>query len=159
MTLLNLNTTIMKKIHFIAALTGLLLGALSAHAGKDGWLTNFDDALSQAKAEGKHILVEFHGSDWCPPCIKLNNEVLTQDAFKSLASSSLVLVDADFPRKTKLSEEQMAHNDELARKFGIQYFPTVVIIDGEGNVQDKIVGFPEGGLEGFVEFIKNSTDS
>ncbi|MEX0326260.1 MAG: thioredoxin family protein [Puniceicoccaceae bacterium] len=149
----------MKKVSFIAVLTGFLFGALSAHAGKDGWLTNFDDALAQAKSEGKHVLVEFHGSDWCPPCIKLNNEVLTQAAFKTLADSALVLVDADFPRKTKLTEEQKAHNDALAQKFGVRYFPTVLIIDGDGNVQDKIVGFPEGGLEGFVEFIKTSTDS
>lgn len=149
----------MKKLTLIAALTGIFFGAFAAHAGKDGWLTNFDEAMAKAKAEGKHVLVEFHGSDWCPPCIKLNKEVLTQDAFKALARESLVLVDADFPRKSKLPEAQLAHNDELARKFGVQYFPTVVIIDGNGEVQDKIVGFPEGGLEGFVQFIKESTDS
>ena len=108
---------------------------------------------------GKHVLVEFHGSDWCPPCIKLNKEVLTKDAFKSFADSSLVLVDADFPRKTKLPEEQSQHNDALAKKFGVQYFPTIVIIDGDGKVLDQMVGFPEGGLDGFVSFISSKIES
>ena len=149
----------LKKLSIITTIAGLLLGAVSAHASGDGWLTNYDDALAQAKAEGKHILVEFHGSDWCPPCIKLNKEVLSTDGFKSLAESSLVLVDADFPRKSKLPADQMAHNDALAKKFGVQYFPTVLIIDSEGNVLDQMVGFPKGGLDGFVKFITDKTGS
>ena len=149
----------MKTKSIISVIAGLILATVSAHAGKDGWLTNYDDALAKAKAEGKHVLVEFHGSDWCPPCIKLNKEVLTKDAFKSFADSSLVLVDADFPRKTKLSEEQSQHNDALAKKFGVQYFPTIVIIDGDGKVLDQMVGFPEGGLDGFVSFISSKIES
>jgi thiol-disulfide isomerase/thioredoxin len=149
----------MKKLSYIAVLTGLMIAAVTAHAGKDGWMTNYDEALAKAKAEGKHVLVEFHGSDWCPPCIKLNKEVLTQDAFKSFASSSLVLVDADFPRKSKLPAEQMDHNNELAKKFEVRYFPTIVVLDSDGNVLDKMVGFPQGGLEGLVQFISDKTDS
>lgn len=149
----------MKKITSIAVIFSLLLGALSAHAGKDGWPTNFDDALAKAKAEGKHILLEFHGSDWCPPCIKLNKEVFTQDAWKSFADAELVLVDADFPRKFELPEGQLDHNNALAKKFEVQYFPTILIIDGNGEVLDQIVGFPEGGLEGLVEFITDTTES
>ena len=120
-------------------------------------MNNYDKALSQAKAEGKFVLVEFHGSDWCPPCIKLNKEVLTKDAFKKLAESTLVLVDADFPRKTEIPAEVKAHNEALAKAFGVQYFPTVLIIDGDGKVLDKVVGFPEGGLDGFLKFITDQT--
>jgi thioredoxin-related protein len=149
----------MKNLSFITIAAAMLLGAVSAHAGKDGWLHSYEDALAQAKAEDKHILIEFHGSDWCPPCKQLNNEVLTQDAFKSLAKSSLVLVDADFPRKSELPEEQQAHNDELLKQFGVRYFPTVLIIDNEGKVLDKLVGFPEGGLDGFLKFITDQTGS
>ena len=148
----------LKNLSLITVLAGFLLGALNAHAG-EGWLHDYDKALAQAKAEGKYVLVEFHGSDWCPPCIKLNKDVLTTDAFKSLAAKKLVLVDADFPRKKELPAELKAHNEALAGKFGIQYFPTVLIINGEGKVLDKMVGFPDGGLEGFLKFIKDKTDS
>lgn len=143
----------MKSSSFITLITGLLLGALSAQAGHDGWLTNFEEAKAQAKAEGKNILVEFHGSDWCPPCIKLNEEILSHEAFKVLAGKALVLVDADFPRKSKLSPEQKEHNDKLASQFGVRYFPTILILTSKGEVLDKSVGFPEGGLEEFLRFI------
>ncbi|NDV61318.1 thioredoxin family protein [Puniceicoccales bacterium CK1056] len=142
------------KIKSILPLIGLLLAAITVHASGEGWLTDFDKAMSQAKEKNKVILVEFHGSDWCPPCIKLNNEVLSTKAFKDLADDSLVLVDADFPRKSKLPEAQQAHNDALAKKYGVQYFPTVLLISTEGEVLDKMVGFPKGGLDGFLSFIK-----
>ena len=87
----------------------------------------------------------------------MNSEVLTTDAFKELAESSLVLVNADFPRKTKLPEAQQEKNRQLASKFGVQYFPTVLILDSDGKVLDKVVGFPKGGVDGFIEFIKAKT--
>jgi protein disulfide-isomerase len=131
-------------------------GALAVAA--DGtWLTNYDEALAKAKAEGKVLLVEFHGSDWCPPCIKLNAEVLSKEAFKTFAQDELVLLNVDFPRRTPLSDEQRSHNEALAEKFGLQGVPMVLLIDGEGTVLDKMVGFPQGGLDGFMAFVKAKT--
>lgn len=152
-----MNPKYFMKMKLILPIVGLVLAAITAHAGKDGWLTNYDEAIALAKQENKIVLVNFHGSDWCPPCIKLHDEVLTKPGFKDLAASSLVLVNADFPRKSKLPEAQQAHNDALARKFGVQYFPTVLLINADGEVLDKLVGFPKGGLEGFVSFIKAKT--
>lgn len=146
------------KIKHILPFICLLTAAFTVQAAGEGWLKDFDKAIAQAKEENKVVLVEFHGSDWCPPCIKLNKEVLSTDAFKDLAESSLVLVDADFPRKSKLPEEQMDHNDALAKKYGVKYFPTVLLISAEGEVLDKMVGFPKGGLEGFLSFIKAKTE-
>jgi thioredoxin-related protein len=141
-----------KKI--LLPLMSLFLATAAVQAAGKDWLTDYDAAVAKAKEENKILLVEFHGSDWCPPCIKLNNEVLSTDSFKALAEESLVLVNADFPRKTSLPEAQQAHNDKLAQKFGVRYFPTVLLIDAEGNVLDKMVGFPKGGLDGFLSFIK-----
>jgi thioredoxin-related protein len=148
----------MKKLSIITLLVGLLLGAATASAGND-WLNDYDQAMTKAKSEGKFLLVKFHGSDWCPPCIKLDKEVLATSELKSLADQALVLVDADFPRKSKLPEDQQARNEALARKFEIQAFPTVLIIDGEGKVLDKMVGYPRGGLDGFLKFITEQTNS
>lgn len=148
----------LKNLSLTIALAGLLFGAVSASAGEN-WLHDYDQALAQAKAEGKYVLVEFHGSDWCPPCIKLNKEVLSNEAFKSLADEKLVLVEADFPRRKELPAELKVRNTALAQKFGIEYFPTVLIIDEEGQVLDKMVGFPQGGLDGFLKFITDKTDS
>jgi protein disulfide-isomerase len=145
-----------KKI--LLPLLSLLLVACGAQANKEGWLTNYDEALSKAKEQDRVLLVQFHGSDWCPPCIKMSKEVLAKDAFKALADESLVLLDVDFPRKTPLSDEQRAHNEQLAQKYGLQGVPMVLLIDAEGNVLDRMVGFPRGGLDGFLSFVKAHTE-
>lgn len=134
-----------------------LFSAVACAADK-AWLTDYEEALAIAKAEDKVLLIEFHGSDWCPPCIKLNQEVLTTDEFKAYAKESLVLLDVDFPRKTALSDEQRSHNEALAEKFGLQGVPMVVLLDGDGNILDKNVGFPRGGLDGFMDFVKSAAE-
>ena len=140
----------MKKI-----LSLLLLAPLAALAAQKGdWHTDFSAAMDKAEAENKLVMIEFHGSDWCPPCIQLNEQVLGTEAFLDFAEASLVLVDADFPRKKELSEEQQKHNRELGRRFGLQYFPTIVLVDTEGEVLEKMVGYPEEGLQGFLASLK-----
>ena len=148
-----------KALSIITLLTGIFLSAVNAHAGGEGWLKNYDNALAKAQKEGKFVLLQFHGSDWCPPCIQLEKEVLSSNEFKAIADAALVLVEADFPRTKKLSDKQKAHNNELAKKFGIEGFPTVIILDRNGNVLDKMVGYPRGGKDGFLKFITNQTSS
>lgn len=143
----------MQKIRFLPLMI-LLLSMTGLQAGADAWLLDYEKAVTKAKTEEKIILINFHGSDWCPPCMKLKDEVLSTDSFKELAESELVLVDADFPRRTKLPAGQREHNEKLARQFGVEAFPTVVLLDSEGKVLDKMVGYPRGGLDGFLSFIK-----
>lgn len=147
----------MKKPIFLSLILLSLLSAVACAADK-AWLTDYEEALAKAKAEDKVLLIEFHGSDWCPPCIKLNQEVLTKDEFKAYAKESLVLLNVDFPRKTALSDEQRSHNEALAEKFGLQGVPMVVLLDGDGNILDKNVGFPRGGLNGFMDFVKSAAE-
>jgi protein disulfide-isomerase len=148
------------KLKLIFILTaGLLFGTFQSFAGGDGWMTNYDNALNKAQKEGKLVLVQFHGSDWCPPCIQLENEVLSTREFKTIADAALVLVDADFPRNKEQSDAQKKHNQELAKKFGIEGFPTVVLLDRNGKVLDKMVGYPRGGKDGFLKFITDQTSA
>lgn len=145
----------MKKIILSLLLLSFASGWLSAADGS--WLTNYEEALAKAKAEDKVLLIEFHGSDWCPPCMKLNAEVLSQKAFKDYAADALVLLNIDFPRKSPLSDEQRSHNEALAQKFGLQGVPMVVLLDAEGKELDRSVGFPRGGLDEFMEFVQSKS--
>ncbi|HKL22686.1 MAG TPA: thioredoxin family protein, partial [Tichowtungia sp.] len=72
-----------KLITFIALLT-----AVSSFAA-EGWLTDFEEAKKQAAEKNVPILVDFSGSDWCGWCIKLDNEVFSQDEFKDYAEENL----------------------------------------------------------------------
>ena len=141
----------MKKWLTVLAAVAISTGAFAA----DGWMTDFEKAKAKAKANNKHILIDFSGSDWCGWCIKLDKEVFTQKAFKDYAKDNLVLMLADFPRdKSKLSDEVQKQNDELAKKFSVRGFPTVFILSPDGETVAK-TGYQDGGPEAYVEHIKN----
>ena len=73
-------------------------------AAKPTWLTNFDTAQARARSEKKLLLIEFTGSDWCPPCVMLERQVFSQPEFKEYAAQHLVLLEVDFPRMKELSD-------------------------------------------------------
>ncbi len=108
------------------------------------WNLNFEEATKQAKDENKVILLNFAGSDWCAPCIKLTREVFDQSEFLDYAKENLVLVRADFPRlkKNQLSKEQVKHNEALADKYNPQgKFPLTLLVNAEGVVVHEWDGY------------------
>jgi thioredoxin-related protein len=108
------------------------------------WTTDFAKAKTEANSQHKYILLNFSGSDWCGPCIKLKKEVLDSPEFLKYSESKLVLVRADFPRnkKNRLSPELTKHNEALAEKYNNQgKFPFTVLIDSEGKVVKSWEGY------------------
>ena len=127
---------LMKKL----ILTFLFLATITARA-EVTWLTDLEAAKAKGVKENKPVLVDFTGSDWCPPCIQLHKVVFQSAEFAAVASK-YVLVELDYPRKTPQAPELKAKNAELSKKFGISGFPTVLLIDAKsGEVFGKTVGF------------------
>lgn len=119
-----------------------------------GWLTDFEKAKTAAKAQGKYILMDFSGSDWCGWCVKLDKEVFQQQAFKDYADENLVLMLADFPRdKSGQSEDEIKQNEALSKEFAVRGFPTVFVLSPDGDVVEK-TGYQAGGPEAYVAHIK-----
>lgn len=122
-----------------------------------GWETDFEQAKQKAQQEHKYILLNFSGSDWCGPCIRLHDEIFENPSFKIFADGNLVLVNADFPRlkKNKLSKDQQKKNDKLADKYNAQgSFPFTVLLSAEGKVIKSWDGFPNETAEQFTGQIK-----
>ena len=110
------------------------------------WQLNFEQAKAEAAQNHKLILVNFSGSDWCGPCIKLKKDVFESADFQTYADNRLVLVRADFPRlsKNKLTDQQTAHNEALAEKYNRQgKFPFTVLLDVNGRVLQAWDGYPK----------------
>jgi thioredoxin-related protein len=126
----------------------------SASADGLNWENNLETAIQQAKKENKAVLVNFTGSDWCIWCKRLSSEVFQQKAFKDYANESLVLVMLDFPKDKPQSDETKDYNNNLAQKYGIQGFPTILIIDAEGKLVGQ-TGYLPGGPEKYIENIKS----
>jgi protein disulfide-isomerase len=60
---------------------------------------------------------------------------------------------ADFPRTKPLSSEVRQQNSTLAQKFGIEGFPTIVLLNGDGKMVGML-GYTPGGPSAFIEELK-----
>ena len=141
------------------AVVALCLSALSLSAADAVWLTDLDEGIKVAKAEKKAILVDFTGSDWCGWCIRLKKEVFDQKEFAA-ATKDFVLVELDYPQKKKQPAEEKAKNKALAEKFGIEGFPTIMLLDANGEPFAQtgyLAGGPAKYLPHLAELLKANT--
>ena len=115
------------------------------------WQTDAVKAQEQARKEGKLVLLDFTGSDWCGWCIKFKKEVLDTEEFKQYAEKKLVLVEVDFPSKQEQSDELKKANQALKEKYKVSGFPTYVVLDGDGKEIGRQVGYAKGGAKAFIE--------
>lgn len=117
------------------------------------WTTDCPAALRQAKTEKKKVFLFFTGSDWCGWCKKIDREILGTSDFKSYAAQNLVLVKLDFPRGIPQSAQQKAANQKLAQQYGIEGFPTIVVLNSEGKSVGQL-GYMAGGPKPFIAELK-----
>jgi len=118
------------------------------------WLTDFESAKHEAKQSNKMILLNFSGSDWCAPCIKMKKDIFEQAPFLEYANQNLVLVRADFPRskKNQLDPKLKSHNEKLAEQYNPQgKFPLTLLLDINGNVIRTWDGLPGESVESFIQ--------
>jgi thioredoxin-related protein len=133
-------------------------GATVAVSAGD-WQTDFAKALERAKAENKYVLMDFTGSDWCPACIELNNQVFSRPQFLTYADKHLVLVEIDYPKRKKQSVEVVKQNERLYREYGIDEkgYPTVVLLDPAGKVKSEYSGYSGENAGDFISWIEENT--
>jgi thioredoxin-related protein len=132
---------LMKTTVPVLAVTLSLLTGSVALAAKPGWTENFAEAQTKATAENRHVLLDFTGSDWCGWCIKLDKEVFAKPEFKAFGDKNLILVELDFPHGKQLAPKVKAQNDELGRKYKVNGYPTLVLLDPAGKEVKRWEGF------------------
>ncbi len=125
----------------------------AAIAGTPGWETNWEAAKATAKAENKFILINLTGTDWCGWCIKLEKEVFSQKAFKDFAAANVVMMEADFPKKKELSPELKVQNAALKKQYLLGGYPTVLLLNADGEKISEDLGELKGGTEAYIKKI------
>lgn len=136
------------------ALRLMVFLCVAAGAARGEWLTDYDAALKASANKGRPVLIDFTGSDWCGWCIKLDREVFETREFRDYADSRLVLLKLDFPRNKPQSAAEKSKNEALASKYGVEGFPTVLLVDSTGKVLKK-TGYVPGGPEAFLKGISD----
>lgn len=118
---------------------------------------DFDKALAAAKKDGKKIVLEFSGLDWCPPCKMMHKFVVNTKDFIKYANQKLHFIIADFDRYGKPKNKAFAKQyKKLADQFGLRGFPTIVILSPNGEVQETIVGLSVRSPQELIERISNA---
>jgi thioredoxin-related protein len=123
-------------------------------AAEANWLTDFTAAKARAKAEGKLLLMDFTGSDWCPPCMAIKKNVFNTEEFAKFAKDNLVLVEVDFPRRKKLPGDLAAANEKLSDQFNIEAFPTIIVLNAEGKEIRRTQGYQGESPNDYIASLK-----
>ncbi|HLJ12604.1 MAG TPA: thioredoxin family protein [Planctomycetaceae bacterium] len=116
----------------------LIAGGLSAEiaaaelAPMNVWMTDFDAAHAEAKRLNRPLLVHFYGNN-CPPCRRMEKEVLNSPQLLKLLDSGFVAV--------KVCLEK-PHNLKVQARFGVEVMPTDLILGPDGKVLSRTEGYP-----------------
>lgn len=114
--------------------TPLILATLSlaalAHAGdKIPWHTDWNAASAAAKKANKPIMIDFY-TDWCGWCKKLDKDTYTDARVIELLKDFVPL---------KLNAEK--NGRQLAQRYRVQGYPTILFVTADGQVLDRIGGY------------------
>jgi protein disulfide-isomerase len=139
----------------LLAATGSIFLSVPFVRAESGWLNDYKKAQQEAKASNKFLLLDFTGSDWCFYCIVFDKEVLSQPQFKDYARQNLVLLEVDFPRPggSRAQAQPAAvqkQNQELAEQYRVQGFPTIVVLNADGQKVWQYDGYFEDGAAAFI---------
>lgn len=145
----------MKAITYLASFTlagAALVSSAFANTPK-GWSTDLDQALKDAKAQNKAVLVEFTGSDWCPPCMLMRKNVFSKEEFIAAASQEFILVELDFPNGNPALTKE---NQPLAEKYNVEGFPTVILLNPAGKEYARTLGAEYRDVDSFLKWLADS---
>lgn len=132
-----------------------MLLPLNVVADEEGFTEDAKAAIERAVKEDKELILYFTGSDWCPPCQKLDREVFSEKEFLFEVSKHYVLVKFDFPKQTEQDPETAKQNQEYAEMFGIDSFPTLVLTD---NLLKPFAfaSYEEGGFQNYLALLEEA---
>jgi len=143
----------MKVLKHLTLLACLFV-CTAASAVSPSWTTNYEQALQDAKSENKPIVLFFTGSDWCKWCKQLEKEAFNTQEFINAAGNRFIFVELDFPMSSSLDSKTAAQNDRLQRQFGINGYPTVIVLDSQGRKIGQ-TGYKPGGGASYANHLKN----
>lgn len=126
------------------------------------WEPDFETAKQTSKTHHQLMLLNFSGSDWCGPCMRMRKEIFENKSFTNMADTNLVMVNADFPRnkKNQLAKNIKMQNEKLADQYNPQgKFPFTLLLDCDGKIIKTWDGLPAENAAAFAKQIKTIVDA
>lgn len=131
--------------------------SLTATAGGIDWKTDFTVATNAATARNLPIFAYFSASDNSEDCMRFDYIVLQNPEFKKFVSSNFILFLADLSSKQSLPEKIEKQNSELRKLWGINSYPTVLLLNSKGKlIVSTPINYDKGGVAKYIEKLKKA---
>lgn len=146
-----------KFLLFIGLCTLMCSMELKADVTKNSrltWYQNYEQAVNQAQAESKFLVLFFTWTGNCSWCTKLEEEVLSTPEFADAIGNKLIFVKVDYSSEPQYA----AQNDQLKKKYNIRGYPTLVILDPHLQ-QVGVTGYRPGGGKQYASYLFNMIDN
>ena len=101
-------------------------------------------AMKKAKDKNLPIMIDVY-TDWCTWCKELDKNTYANKEVMDIAKKMV---------SVKLNPETSDEGAEIAQKYGVQGYPTILFINADGLVLENVGGYVEG--EKFVPYMKNA---
>lgn len=110
--------------HLLASLTLILTLSLISAQGIKFFEGTFEEAQAEAKAQGKLIFMDAYAV-WCGPCKMMTNSVFPLENVGDFFNANFINIKVDMEKGEGLT---------LRRKYGISAYPTLLLLNAEGEV-------------------------
>ncbi len=105
--------------------------AVDAQSGIAFTHVSWSEVLEQAQSSGKLIFMDAY-TTWCGPCKKMSREVFSDERVGAYFNEHFINVKMDMER---------GEGRELAQRYHVRAFPTLLFLDADGQVVHRAVGY------------------
>ncbi|MEO6037436.1 MAG: thioredoxin family protein [Saprospiraceae bacterium] len=93
--------------------------------------SSWEALLAKAKADQKLIFLDAYAA-WCGPCKMMSNQTFTDKEVGKFYNASFVNAKIDMEK---------GEGPQLASRYRVEAYPTLLFVDGEGNVVHRALGY------------------
>jgi thioredoxin-related protein len=115
---------------------------------------SFSAGLLKAREQKKPVIIDFY-ADWCHWCKVMDKETFSDNEVAQLIRNKFIAIRIDTEKSEKINYKGMSTTtDKFAPMLGVSGLPTVVFMDKDGNLIDKVPGFVKADIfTGILRYI------
>ena len=132
----------MKRI--ILGIVCALWGLTVAHAQVDFRPLSYAQTLEAAKTEGKLVFIDCY-TEWCGPCKMMASKEFVKPEAGDYFNPKFVCIKVDMEK---------GEGPELSKKFSVSAYPTFLILDAEGELRGRLVGYAT--IDKFIDKVEKA---